>query len=387
MGDGSQDCKPIELSDEDLKLCGNKGFKMDCSGLKLTEVPREFPPAKEFPGQPLCVLDLSNNNFVHLRSHAFNSSSINASEIQLLELQLNNISDIEEDAFVGLFNLKYLNLSENGLAWPEHNKSFSSLSKLYSLEAINLKCNTFHTFERLDDVLQKLPNLKSLYISPTFSNVTYTFGSGFRNMSLTTLNVAESSFCCYLTHISNDTFSNLAGLEKLYFSGCSVGDITPGALQPLNLTLQELDMSRNRFLTFEGMNNALQGLENSTTLQTLVVNYLHILEERSVELTKKDMRYISTMKNLTNLYMDLNKIDIMSPDVLFPQLMLPSTLRRFTLVGNRLTRGKYIEYVRFAENLTFLDISTQFLSYAHSSFKDQYLRAIIGMETLPTNLI
>ena len=119
MSDGTSGCTPIKLTEEDFKQCGNKGFKMNCSGLRLKRVPYEFPPAKDFSGQPLCVLDLSNNDIVNLRPNAFNSSSINESEIQFLYLQLNNISNIHEDAFVGLSNLVYLNLSKNGLAWPD----------------------------------------------------------------------------------------------------------------------------------------------------------------------------------------------------------------------------------------------------------------------------
>ena len=374
MGDGSPDCKPIKLSDEDFKQCGNKGFKIDCSGLRIQEVPDTYPPATEFPGQPLCVLDLSNNNIIRLRSHAFNSSSINASEIQFLYLQLNAMKNIEQFAFVGLSNLKYLNLSKNGLAWPEHNKSFSSLSELSSLEDLNLKCNTFHTFDGLDKVLQTLPNLKGLFILPTFSNVTYSFGSGFKNMNLTKLSVSESELCsCYLFCINNETFSNLKGLEKLYFSGCHVRNITPGAIQPLNQTLKELDMSRNTDLTFKGMNNALQGLDNSTTLQNLFVNFLHIRFERSIALTKDDMRYISTMKNLTNLYMDLNKIEVLEQEVLTPDLMIPPTLQTFTLAGNRLIYGKYTSYLENAENLTTIDVSRQFLGFDPFQFKQQEL--------------
>jgi len=109
----------------------------------------------------------------------------------------------------------------------------------------------------------------------------------------------------------------LSGLEKLDCSGCGVLNITPGALQPLNQTLKELDVSRNQYLTFDDINNALQGLENCTILQNLFVNHIHIQYERSVELTKEDMRFILTMKNLTNLYMDLNNIDIIDPEVLF----------------------------------------------------------------------
>jgi len=82
VGECTPDCKPVALRAEDFKPCGNMGFKMDSSRLKLTKVPSEFPPAKEFPGQPLCVLDLGKNDLIRLRPNAFNSLRINASEIQ-----------------------------------------------------------------------------------------------------------------------------------------------------------------------------------------------------------------------------------------------------------------------------------------------------------------
>jgi len=247
----------------------------------------------------------------------------------------------------------------------------------------------------LDTVFQTLPKLKGLFISPTFSNVRYSFGSGFKNMSLTKLSVSESKICkCFLSSINNETFSNLPGLTHLYFAGCHVQDITPGALQPLNGTLEELDMSWNENLTFEGMNHALQGLENSTALQTLSVNYINILYEQSIELTKKDMRYISTMINLTNLYMDLNKIDVLEPEILTQQ-MFPPNLHRLTLAGNRLNYGKYTWYIGNPENLTGIDISRQFLGYdtfqfrgpefaSHQSFKGNVYQPNL-MDSLMTN--
>jgi len=357
---GYPDCTPTKLSDEELKQCGNKGFKMNCSGLALKEVPYEFPPASKFPGQPLCVMDLSNNDLVRVRSNAFNSSSINASEIQFLNLQSNKISNMEEDAFVGLHNLKYLNLHTNGLAWPEHNESFSSLSTLTSLKTIDLKCNTFYTFKGLDTVLLTLPKLNELLITPTFSNARYSFGSGFKNMSLTKLSVSQSWCECYLPIIDNETFSNLSDLTHLDFAGCHVQNITPDALQSLNSTLEELDMSGNVNLTFKGMNFALQGLENSTALQNLYVNYLHIRYEQSVQLTKKDMRYISTMTNLTNLYMNRNKIDVLDPEVMS---MIPSTVRSISFNANRFNDGEYIFHLGLAENVTYVDISMQYLGF------------------------
>ena len=206
-------------------------------------------------------------------------------------------------------------------------------------------------------------------------------------MSLTQLSVSETKICeCYLSSINNETFSNLTGLTHLYFAGCHVQNITPGALQPLNSTLEELDMSWNQNLIFKGMNHALQGLENSTALQNMFVNYLHIRYERSVELKKKDMRYISTMNNLTNLFMDLNKIDVLDPDILILQ-MFPPNLRRLTLAGNRLNYGKYTNYLGKPENLTCLDISRQFLSYDPFQFQDQNLQVISRLKTMHINQI
>jgi len=163
----------------------------------------------------------------------------------------------------------------------------------------------------------------------------------------------------------------LTGLTHLYFAGCHVQNITPDALQPLNSTLEELDMSRNQNLTFEGMNSALQGLENSTALQNLSANYLHIRYERSIELTKKDMRYISTMNNITNLYLDMNKIDILNAELFTPDLMVPPTLRKVSLAFNRLNKGKYIEYIYKAADLTYLDISRQFMGYRPFQFLER----------------
>ncbi|WAQ98864.1 TLR4-like protein, partial [Mya arenaria] len=363
-------CKPGKLSNEVFKSCGKTGFAMKCNGRGLLSIPSDYPtPSPPLSGPP-CVLDLSDNNINVVGNETFTEAKhINSTEILYVYLNKNSLRYLQGKAFVGLSNLKYLNLSHNNLCWKD---SFAPgvFAFLNNLKIINLKCNRFNDFVGLDKELKVMKKLEGLFITPRASYNKLSFGEGFKELNLTSLYLSSTPECdCILKEIDNNTFQNLLHIEKLYIRDCHIENITADALKPLNNTLQVLDISENTNLTFKGMNIALNGLINSTTLKELYVNRIHAPYNLGIEIKPNDLQSLKTLKGLESLYMDLNKIEVLNEDTLYPNPMFPPSLINLTLAGNRLTFGTYVDYLFMVKNITTLDISRQFLGYNPFKFK------------------
>ncbi|XP_052818532.1 vasorin-like [Mya arenaria] len=306
--------------------------------------------------------------------------NMNSTEISYLNK--NHICSLEGNAFVGLSNLKYLNLSHNNLLWKD---SFAPgvFAPLINLENINLKCNRFDTFDGLEKEL-KLMRLEGLFITPSNYTNSYSFGEGFRKIHLKSLYLSSTPECnCYLKEKDNNSFRNLLHIEKLYVRDCHIASITEDALKPLNKTLQVLDISGNSYLTFKGMNKVLSGLINSTSLKELYVNRIHVPYNLGIEITSDDLKSLNTLHSLEKLFMDLNTIEVFNETILYPNVIFPPSLKLLTLAGNRLTLGKYVDYLYMARNLTTLDIFRQYFGFDPFMFRHHDVLPHITSETPP----
>ena len=356
----AQGCVPQYLDPKSFIECGSRGFVMRCNSTGMTEVPSKYPLVNSTYTQPLCLLDLSNNSISHIWNQSFVSKkNIDPSKVRWLYLHNNSLTHISADAFHGLTNLVYLNLSRNMLQVNsfEHN----AFKHLVSLLDINFKVNNFTTFEGLDKELVYLNKLKGLYINPLTENCV--FGPQFQYLrSLITVGLSGMDNSCNFEVVGNETFQYVRQAQYLFLNMCNVTRIEANALSHFQ-NLTDLDISYNEKLNFNGMNQALYGLINSTTLKTLNVNKIHSLYELGVMLKASDLDNLSTLRALETLYMDLNKIEVLDPEILSPKVMFPASLQNFTLSGNRLTYGKYVSYVDCAWNISFIDISRQHVRY------------------------
>lgn len=344
-------CK-VDISKKYIKHgCNDSHAVIRCNGTGITQVPKQYPPING----TLCLLDLSDNKIEMLKSGDF-AYNPNIADMKILYLENNSISRIQNGSLEGLNKLVYLNLYNNSLINVENIEN-DSFVKLPSLEKINLKENNLKSFVGLGKKLQDIP-LRKLLISPC--NGCH-FGTDFRNISgLKTLCLSgrTTSSCLYPT-VTNYTFSYVSQIEHLRLSQCNINEIEADAFS--NLTnLRYLDISYNQNLGFLGMNKGLYGLRNSS-VEVLNAKALHEMWERGTILKVEHIENLQTLHKLKRLHMDLNKLEVFEEGVLNPY-RFPISLKTLTLAGNRLTYGKYTNYLHNG-NVKHVDISGQHLNY------------------------
>ncbi|XP_053378266.1 toll-like receptor 4 [Mercenaria mercenaria] len=355
-------CTIGHLDEKCFTECGNRGYAMRCNDTSLVQIPDFYPKPKnstEFT-PPLCLLDLSYNKFYSVENRSFvNVKNLNSTDVLWLYLHYSNISFIASNAFENLTNLLYLNLSGNNL---NQLGSFGDgvFKPLMSLRNINVKENKLKTFDDIGRELQYLKNLEGIYMELCPDCV---FGKSFskltnlKNLSLS----GRSNKACNAPFVNTITFQYVPTVENLYMASCHIQSIDKYAFSYLkNITL--LDISYNEQLMFAGMNEALYGLRYSSTLKILIVKRIHQLYEYGIQLKFTDIENLKTLRALDTLCMDLNKIEVLDEKILNPY-QFPATLRKFTLSGNRLTYGKYVNYLHKAIGIEYLDLSRQHLNY------------------------
>ena len=338
---------------------------MDCSGIGLDNIPPVFPPPGDLKS-PMCILDLHRNNIETVENNTFCHNESLFRSMRFLYLSNNNISFLHKNAFSCLSNLTYLNLSENSLSWTgdDHGSFAKGVFKpLKNLRVINLKENNISTFEGFDEELKYLKSLEMLFINGCQM---CKFGKQIKNLTkLRVLNFAgRTKESCRMEEVSDDLFENFneSRITNLSLSSCNIMFINSSALSPFNKSLVHLDISYNKHLKFGGMNVALAGLVNSTKLLALDVNRIHKQSERSTVLKVRHIENLRTLQNLTRLYMDGNKLELIEARILSGKL-LPFSLAKLTLAGNRLVPGKYVEVFWKMSWLKELDLSRQHINY------------------------
>ncbi|XP_060591635.1 toll-like receptor 4 [Ruditapes philippinarum] len=362
-------------------LCSpNMNFTMNCRNLSLTEVPKSYPNQKPELYDKVCAIDLSLNSFSDLKNGTFlNVSNLNTSTIRILNFSFSNISYISTEAFQGLKYLQYLNLSGNSLSCPD---GFGKgvFEFLINLRYLNIKENNFDTFDCLGKELGYLRNLEGLY-AELCENCA--FGKDFEKL-LNLKNVSlsgRSSGTCNAKVLHNYTFEGLTMVKGLWLSSCNISEIEANTFRPMNKSLTHLDISYNEKIQFHGMNKGLYGLRFSSALSALNVNRIHNVHEIGVKIKASDLENLSTLQNLSKLFMDLNKIEIFDEEVFFPTSKFPTSLRVLTIAGNRISFGKYIAFIHTAANITCLDISRQHLYY-DPFINEHYGREVMNEESL-----
>ena len=144
--------------------CSISDEKMDCSRQKLTSVPSvNIPPN-------IISWDLSHNQIVTIQNGTF----ANMTQITTINLFNNKISQMELDCFLGLNNLKVLDISHNELVMPSSFKP-GIFKPLQNLEILYMQA-TVNSNSYPDQALKDLNNLKKLYMQGTYQ----AFSPGFQ---------------------------------------------------------------------------------------------------------------------------------------------------------------------------------------------------------------
>lgn len=195
--------------------------------------------------------------------------------VQHLDLQKNNIVNLDESSFSGLFNLTELDLSHNQLRFVNstifHN--IGSLQKLIinhnhlvelpeygknlTLKILSVTHNEIHSLN--SSILEDLPKLHTLDLS--FNNLVDLPANTFGNSS--------SLLHLFLSHnrlvsLEKGVFDNLTSLESLKLSKNKLSSIPKELFRQLN-TLQHLEINSNSLTQIEGL--AFQGLASLVVLK------------------------------------------------------------------------------------------------------------------------
>ena len=217
----------------------------------MTRIPKELPEKTE-------ILDLNDNMISNLNDHAFH----NCKQLQSLNISKNNLMDISRLAFLGLSDLRVLSLDSNTLNVSDLlSDVFDPVSELHTLKLHN---NTYQGSTSYNGQLfEHLTQLEYLSLDGI---ARATFTQEFTTLTqIKTLIIKGDQ-----QYIANDTFkaftnttlselritSNLFDLEEMAF----------GHLHELSI----LDLSFNTRLGFHNVSKSWYGLRY-TKIQTLLL--------------------------------------------------------------------------------------------------------------------
>ncbi|XP_046560430.1 insulin-like growth factor-binding protein complex acid labile subunit [Haliotis rubra] len=219
------------------------GLFADCTGRKLQHVPDYLP-------ENITALDMSENNLKILTNNTFYKFR----KLIYLNINRNPLSELEPEAFRGLFSLTKLLLARNKLRSNRVSFPEEVFRDLVSLQTLNLEKTEMSSYP--DWVFPHLVKLHSLYIDSVPDPL---FGPGFSNLTNLKVLQMDSRFIyggkCSTENLRNETFQSLneTKLQVLVLNHCGIEDCEPGVLEPL-LFLKQLELTHNHI----GNHNALR---------------------------------------------------------------------------------------------------------------------------------
>lgn len=263
----------------------SEGFiSVNCGSRHLKKVPRWLPP--ETRG-----LDLSDNDIEQLPygsfSHLWNLVWLRINKCQLRA--------IEADAFLGLGNLKSLEIHSNIL--QADNISDNAFKSLVLLESFDISDNLFYLDKKFPEGLfVYLNNLQTLTID-IFGDALY--GSGFQNLfKLTTLNLMALSNQDLI--LRNDTLNGLSKvplqylLVSLYAYHAILKDIEFCTFCPLKF-LKGINIIGNEFVHLPQLMRSLYGLRDRTMEYIIINDVNRHIGAKAVSLTTTDTQYLASI--------------------------------------------------------------------------------------------
>ena len=175
------------------------------------------------------ALDLSDNNIVEIKDHAFE----NLKNVNDLNLQRNHLSTLSADAMYGLVNLKALRLDFNEIPilhtdWFHH---------LTNLKKLTISYNMLNKLKKRD--FQILVNLRFLFLN---ENQIRKMNAGVF-LGLSQLKMLKLSYNL-LSALPNGIFQDLVNLEYLLLQSNSISHLSGGLFVGLK-KLKEVKLSDN----------------------------------------------------------------------------------------------------------------------------------------------
>ena len=347
-GPGNQ-CKCSPLTD-------HKRYRMDCSGAtaSLRDICRTV-------GKDDKVVEI----YIHSKKIKFigNSDLVGCEQIERLDMEGCRIVNISDIAFKGMTKLVSLDLSGNTLTDLYTGQEPLFLQPLKGLRVFRLRIlreleeNMTMSYPMIPDLQRlevlHLDGLPDIDFPPRYNSL----------LNLTTLTLTGiPKLFCDLNVLTNKTFENLMTLENLDISQCKITNIEAGTFKVLP-KLKRLDLSVNRQLGFEPLNNVSYGL------QFTKIDFLNYSKNQNTFglghiLTKQDVCYIRNT-TLREVALDQLKLELFETNV---AILMPDTLEILHVSDNQFTFGLYLLQMACVKNLTVIKADLQNLSHRPSNY-------------------
>lgn len=306
-----------------------KKTAVTCRNRSLTEVPTNLPNNTVY-------LDLSQNQIKSIGVKQF----INYTGLNLLNISLNNLTEVKPGAFDGLQNLRSLSLRNNSIRYNSSNFQPGIFKPLVNLERLNIQQN----FSRNDytgedyslEALYDLPALQSLSLDGI---PTKNLGPVFQNLtSLIALNFTTrwGPSRCLLRKLTPNFFRPNTNISNITLSNCDIKMIEAKSFEQLTKLLY-LDLSHNEELTFNSMLNISAGL-NSTQISTLKLNKVYRTLGSCVTITPENLKGFTKL-SLKVIYLESNRIATLDRKAV---KHIPTSLETISLRDNIIMLDNYI---------------------------------------------
>ncbi|CAG5125426.1 unnamed protein product [Candidula unifasciata] len=313
----------------------------------------------------LQTLDISNNLLTDIANNTFRCLTL----LQTLNISHNAITTLNPMPFSGLRSLVYLDLSDNRIplsaeSYPE--EVFSPLGNLRDLSLLGNKIPqgrgwahnlTFaypSSWSYPDKALQHLTSLQTLHIDGLPGDAIP--GTGFKKLTqLSFLDIGSFRGLCTLGSLPEYFFSNIATKKPIHVSlqSCKLSSIHPDAFSYLP-TLTSLSLRNNHILGFDKFMEGSLSL-NKTRIKTLDLTRINLWRRRYVKLLAQWFQHLQ-YTSLETLIVDNNGImDI----ELKLAVILPRSLKMFSLANNKIIWIREIFTIYWLENLQIIDLSIQ----------------------------
>uniref|UniRef100_A0A8C8VQR1 Leucine-rich repeat-containing G-protein coupled receptor 4 n=1 Tax=Pelusios castaneus TaxID=367368 RepID=A0A8C8VQR1_9SAUR len=292
---------------------------VDCSGRGLTALPEGLSAFTH-------ALDISMNNLTKLHEDAFK----NFPYLEELRLAGNDLSFIHPKALSGLKELKVLTLQNNQLKTVPN----EAIKELSGLQSLRLDAN--HITAVPEDSFEGLVQLRHLWLDD--NSLTEVPIHPLSNLpSLQALTLALNK----ITHIPDYAFTNLSSLVVLHLHNNKIKTIGKHCFDGLD-NLETLDLNYNNIVEFPEAIKALPSLKELGFHS----NYISIIPNgafggnpllRAIYLYDNPLSFVgnSAFQNLS----DLHSLVIRGASMVqcFPNLTGTSNLESLTLTGTKIS--------------------------------------------------
>ncbi|KAK3101476.1 hypothetical protein FSP39_003875 [Pinctada imbricata] len=329
-------------------LINQKEFRAICSYIGLRNAPKFNDSVTE--------IDLSYNKLT-----AFPQKSTLPKKLRYLDISQNlELSYIAENSFDGLSHLEYLDLSGSQKELGSSVLVKGIFKDLKSLKFLNLKNNNPRSprssypvgaFTDLDSIETLLLNGKPNGFGPVFTKM----------KKLTKIDISGYGGYCDLSYIPTDYFHNVSHVSVLDISDCRLKNLDQGTFSYIT-SLRDLNISKNEELSFSIFRNLTSDLK-FTKIEKLRMSKIHCTFGLGTEILRDDIRELQNT-SLLELHVDSNRIESLETGVM---MLLPKSLRHVSITDNRLTFGWYALETAYLKNLTYYDMSLQYLSHYPSN--------------------